>query len=96
MRHLAPARLDDLLQIGVAVTELGRATLTLEQQAWRGDVLVAEGTVRVACADATNLQPRRLPEHLLQRLRTAVSAADTVAPAPPACNNPLLGGSPNP
>ena len=96
VRHLAPARLDDLLQISVAVTELGRATLTLEQQARRGDVLLAEGTVRVACADAASLQPRRLPAMLLQRLHTAASGGEVIASPRPACNNAPSGGSPVP
>jgi acyl-CoA thioester hydrolase len=96
VRHLAPARLDDLLQISVAVTELGRATLTLEQQARRGDVLLAEGTVRVACADAASLQPRRLPAMLLQCLHTAASGGEVIASPRPACNNAPSGGSPVP
>ena len=79
VRHLAPARLDDLLHISVAITELGRATLTLAQQARRDGLLLAEGTVRVACADAATLQPRRLPTVLLERLQ--------------ACNNPTSGGT---
>ena len=79
VRHLAPARLDDLLHVSVAITELGRATLTLAQQARRDGLLLAEGTVRVACADAATLQPRRLPAVLLDRLQ--------------ACNNPPSGGT---
>jgi len=79
VRHLAPARLDDLLQVSVVVAELGRATLTLAQQARRDGMILAEGTVRVACADAATLQPRRLPAMLVERLR--------------ACNNPTSGGA---
>jgi acyl-CoA thioester hydrolase len=80
VRYLAPARLDDELQVSVQLGELGRASLVVAQQAWRGPTLLAEGTVRVACADAATLQPRRWPAPLLATLR-------------PACNNPLSGGT---
>ncbi len=61
VRYLAPARLDDLLAVTVDVREAGRATMTIEQQAWRGGALLAEGTIRIACVDSANLRPRRIP-----------------------------------
>ncbi len=61
VRYLSPARLDDLLSVSVEVREAGRATLLIAQQAWRGDALLAEGTIRIACVDATSLRPRRIP-----------------------------------
>ncbi|WP_233505824.1 tol-pal system-associated acyl-CoA thioesterase [Rhodoferax lacus] len=68
LRYLAPARLDDLLTITVKVTERGRASLQLQQQAWRGDTLLAEGQVRVGCVRASTLKPCRIPEQLSARL----------------------------
>ena len=35
LRYLAPARLDDLLSVTVQPVETGRASMTLQQQAWR-------------------------------------------------------------
>jgi acyl-CoA thioester hydrolase len=98
VRHLAPARLDDLLQVSVQVAALGRATITLAQQARRNGLLLAEGTVRVACADAATLQPQRLPGVLLRQLQTLQhpDANADVASAAPACNNPDPGGTPAP
>lgn len=61
VRYLSPARLDDCLRVTVDVREAGRATMVIDQQAWRGDVLLAEGTIRIACVDAANLRPRRFP-----------------------------------
>lgn len=62
LRYLVAARLDDLLHITVRVTEQGRASLQLEQQAWRGDTLLAEGKVRVGCVKASSMKPCRIPE----------------------------------
>lgn len=74
LRYLAPARLDDELDVTVEVRASGRASLDLAQQAWRRRatsaeaVLLAEGTVRIACVDAGTYRPRRIPNSLAQAL----------------------------
>jgi len=68
LRYLAAARLDDLLTITVKVLDQGAASLALEQQAWRGDTLLAEGRVRVGCVDSETLRPRRMPKQILDAL----------------------------
>jgi acyl-CoA thioester hydrolase len=68
VRHLAPARLDDELRITVALTECGRATMNFAQQAWCGQRLLAEGSIRVGCVDASSWRPRRIPQAVLDAL----------------------------
>ncbi|MDT7836092.1 tol-pal system-associated acyl-CoA thioesterase [Aquabacterium sp. OR-4] len=68
LRYRAPARLDDLLEITVAPTEIGRASMVLAQQAWRGDLLLCEGTIRIGCIDAVSFRPRRFPTQITERL----------------------------
>jgi acyl-CoA thioester hydrolase len=68
VRHLRPARLDDLLDVTVGLREAGRASLTLAQQAWRGDTLLADGTVRIGCVAAGTFRPQRIPSSILQKL----------------------------
>ena len=68
VRYLAPARLDDQLDISAALTQSGRASLTFTQQARRGADLLAEGDIRVACVDASSLRPRRIPSSVLDLL----------------------------
>ena len=63
-----PARLDDLLEVTVAVVEAGRASFTLQQQAWCAGALLAEGRIRIGCVDAATLRPRRIPDIVLQAL----------------------------
>ncbi len=70
-RHLQPARLDDLLQIRTTVRELGRASLTLQQQAWLDDALLCEGDIRIGWVDAAALRPGRIPPEILQALQPA-------------------------
>ena len=73
VRFLKPARLDDALVVTAQLREAGRVALSLRQQAWRGDELLSEGDIRIACVTADTLRPRRLPELLLQRLPQPVN-----------------------
>jgi acyl-CoA thioester hydrolase len=72
-RHLRPARLDDQLYISVALAERSRATLTLVQQARRGDELLAEGEIRIACVEPGTFRPRRIPTPLLEAIEQHVA-----------------------
>ena len=68
LRWLKPARLDDLLDVSVAPRPPGRATLELDQQAWRGADLLAEAAVRIGCVDAGTFRARRIPKSVIERL----------------------------
>ena len=61
LRYVAPARLDDLIDVTVQVLHAGRVRLEFAQQAWRGDTLLAEGRLRTGCVDAGTFRPRRIP-----------------------------------
>jgi acyl-CoA thioester hydrolase len=73
LRYRAPARLDDLLHITVLPTAIGRASMTLQQQAWRhnGDeasTLLCDGTIRIGCVDAASFRPCRFPSPITHAL----------------------------
>ena len=80
VRHLAPARLDDKLRITVALTDCGRASMTFAQQAWCGSRLLAEGTIRVGCVDASSWRPQRIPALVWALIAPHTSPS---APSPP-------------
>ncbi|MDH4392242.1 MAG: tol-pal system-associated acyl-CoA thioesterase [Aquabacterium sp.] len=75
LRYLAPARLDDLLTVTVQPVDTGRASMTLQQQAWRNNggvaapTLLCEGRIRIGCVDAATFRPRRFPEPVTQALQ---------------------------
>jgi acyl-CoA thioester hydrolase len=71
VQYRQPARLDDELRITVQLVEAGRASLALQQQALRGDTLLAEGRIRIGCVDAGNFRPRRIPNAILERINPA-------------------------
>jgi acyl-CoA thioester hydrolase len=71
LRCHRPARLDDLLDVTVALADAGRASLRLSQQAWRDDELLAEGGIRIGCVAArgpAGFKPCRIPATLLESL----------------------------
>ncbi|SFX49351.1 tol-pal system-associated acyl-CoA thioesterase [Marinospirillum alkaliphilum] len=69
VRYEAPARLDDLLQVQVALKERRGARLMFAQQVVREDgLLLCQAQVEVACVDRDSLRPCRLPDTLVQRL----------------------------
>lgn len=68
LRYAAPARLDDVLDLSVALLSAGRASLTLKQRATRGATMLAEGTIRIGCVEAGTFRPRRIPNAILERL----------------------------
>ena len=68
VRYLRPARLDDLLVITVDVTERGKASLRIRQQAWCGDTLLTEGEIRIGCVERATMKPTRIPGPILEAI----------------------------
>jgi acyl-CoA thioester hydrolase len=68
VRYLAPARLDDELTVTVQADAARGATLALEQQALRGNSLLADSRITIACVEAGTLRPRRIPTPILEAL----------------------------
>lgn len=61
-----PARLGDLLAVGVDVVELRRARFVARQPIRRDDGLVVDATITLAAVDKTTFRPRRIPAGLLE------------------------------
>jgi len=64
----APARLDDRLDVTVALRHTGRVALEIAQQARRGGTVLAEGDIRIGCVAAGTLRPCRIPTQILDVL----------------------------
>src|ERR1700738_1473752 len=55
--YIAPSRLDDLRALSSRVDRLGGASVDFTQEAWRGDDLLAKGSIRVAVGGRRTLSP---------------------------------------
>lgn len=68
---IQPARLEDELQVNVSVQNLKKASMVFFQTIRRcdDDQLLNEAWVSVACVDATNFKPARLPDVLVAAIQ---------------------------
>lgn len=69
IRYHLPARFNEVLDVGVEVSEASRAQIAFEQTIHRGESLLVGGMVRAACVDAENFRARRIPSDIVERLR---------------------------
>ena len=78
LRYHRPARLDDELVVTASMQQIGRASMTLKQQALlksehvdaRPGALLCEGLIRIGWVHGASLQPRRIPASILDSLKT--------------------------
>ena len=68
VKYHRPAVLDDVLRVTARLSQAGRASLLIAQQAWREDVLLCEGQIRIGWVNAQRMQPERIPSTILERL----------------------------
>lgn len=66
--YLKPARLDDLLTVGLEVERMTRVRVVFRQYVRRGGEELATGTVEVACVDLGRMAPAPIPEFLHSKL----------------------------
>lgn len=52
-----PAKLDDHLEVTTGIEDLRRAQLVFDQSIWRGDQLLLDAKIRVACVDPSKGKP---------------------------------------
>ena len=73
LSYRRPARLDDLIELSVEPLEIGGASMTLAQQAWRVEgaarVLLCECRIRIGCVHAGTFKPCRIPNQILRTLK---------------------------
>ena len=67
---IAPARIDDLLDVSTRFLEVKGARMLIGQEIRRGDALVARADVEAACMNLAG-KPRRLPAELAARFGVA-------------------------
>ena len=67
--YLRPARFNELLQVSAEVCLAKKASITFEQKIKRGDEVLCEGIIRIACLDAQTMRPKAIPENLLEQIK---------------------------
>ena len=64
LRYRRPARLDDVIDVNVAIVHLGQASLEIAQEASRAGELLADGTIRIGCVELGTFRPCRIPNEI--------------------------------
>lgn len=64
---IAPARIDDVLEVRTRFTGARGARMFLEQEIWREETLIARAEVEAVCMSLAG-RPRRLPGEIYGRL----------------------------
>lgn len=59
-----PARLDDVLQIQTEITKIGHGSMKCQQVIRRGDTLLIDATVNIACVHAETFKPIGIPPRI--------------------------------
>lgn len=70
IEYLAPAVLDDELNIVTEVSAVGGSSIRFEQRAIRGETLLVSAQVTVVCVDTNTFKPARIPTSMRQAINS--------------------------
>ncbi len=68
--YLQPARLDELLDVSLILKKRGRASLMFEQQVRRGDELLCQGEILLACVGVNSFKATAIPQTIVDKTKT--------------------------
>lgn len=68
INYRRPARLDDQLHVTTQIEKLARTNVEFNQRVLRGDELLCEGLIRIACVDAHTMKPSAIPAAMRHQL----------------------------
>ena len=73
IQYRLPARFNDLLQVISCLKSMGRSRFVFEQCLWRGDEILNQATVEVACVSAGAFRPVALPLRIRQHFEKVLT-----------------------
>jgi len=65
-----PARFNDALLIKSQLQKASGASMQFEQKIYRGEELLCEASVRIACLDAESFRPKSIPQNILTEMHS--------------------------
>ncbi|WP_349431665.1 tol-pal system-associated acyl-CoA thioesterase [Methylomarinum sp. Ch1-1] len=66
--YLKPARFNEQILVSAEVTQAKKTSFLFAQEIVRGDDLLCQGEVRIACLDAQSMRPKAIPAAILEQL----------------------------
>lgn len=65
-----PARLDDQLEVTTEVVKIARTYVEFQQNVLRGNDLMCEGLIRIACVSGETMKPNPIPIAMFERIKS--------------------------
>ena len=72
LNYHSPAVLDDLIDVTAVLVAASRVRFEMTQQIYRGDELLVEGRVKVACVNALSKRPQGMPKAMSTTLKSQI------------------------
>ena len=63
LKYMRPIMMDDMITVTASVLSCKASSFVLQQNIYRGEIMLASGEVELACLNA-ELRPRRLPDEI--------------------------------
>ncbi|MBI3419822.1 MAG: hypothetical protein HY053_06805, partial [Proteobacteria bacterium] len=77
--YLKPAHLDEELTVRSDILECGGASLSLQQEVWRGNTLLVRAEIGLACING-NSEPCRIPAAIRGKIDAFIGASMKASP----------------
>lgn len=68
LKYHSPAILDDQISVTAVLSKASRVTFEMTQHVFRGDELLVEGWVKVACINSASKRPQGMPKPMFNAL----------------------------
>lgn len=68
IEYRKPAQLDDLLTVNAKITKVRGASIFFDQEVRRGDELLSNAKVKIACVDGASMRPLPLPAEVTEKI----------------------------
>jgi acyl-CoA thioester hydrolase len=70
LQYLKPGFIDDRLSAELKLAQLGASRIVLRQQVLRGEALLLDANVKLACVSTGTLKPVRMPDPIRNRIHS--------------------------
>lgn len=68
------ARLDDALRVTARIEKLARTNVVFHQSVWRGNELLCDGLIRIACVCGESFRPRPIPTEMQKKIASTTES----------------------
>lgn len=68
VEYISPAKLDDILEVSVVINNISAASILMEQEAKKSDLISSRLKVEIVCVNHISFKPKRIPKEILKLL----------------------------